>query len=630
MAITYDLTGPDQDRLSSWHWLQHSGSDDSRLYSLTGVVRIELGAGVAPEEITLVLPFPAESIPDGKAFAIEAATPSFSLGSAGGAIEAFAGPGAATVTTSLPVRVTASASGAATSFHLSFHVALTGRVVDAPVTGPAVRVRQDVWKLAEWDPTLLWWARAINAMRQRQLDDPTGWRYQAAIHAYNRNGDPYAEGTDVLPSASEQGRFWNQCQHGSWYFLPWHRMYLGYFERIVAKTVADLGGPSGWTLPYWNYSDATNPTEVRRLPSAFRAQQTPDGDPNPLRVEQRAAGANTGQIIADDQDVNISVCLVQPTFSGPAGGGSNGFGGGRTRFSHSGRAMGSLEGTPHGSMHVAVGGFSPPGFMSRFNTAGLDATFWMHHANIDRLWTVWKKRDASHTDPAEADWLANLAFEFHDETGAVVSLTCGDVVDSETSLFAYRYEDESDPLAAPGPGLERMTGAPRGLEAAMEPIPEMVGASEEKISLRGGAETARVKLSRARGPSAALESMAPQASARVHLNIENVRGLEPIPYRVYVNVPDGERPEDHPELLAGALPMFGVPEASGADPEHPPTGVDYTLDITDLVARLGAAWNPDEMRVTFAPRTPMVASGLETVGAPEPIEIGRISVYESR
>ena len=34
-------------------------------------------------------------------------------------------------------------------------------------------------------------------------------------------------------------------------------MYLGYLEKIVAATVAQLGGPQDWALPYWNYSSAT-------------------------------------------------------------------------------------------------------------------------------------------------------------------------------------------------------------------------------------------------------------------------------------------------------------------------------------------------------------------------------------
>jgi tyrosinase len=50
---------------------------------------------------------------------------------------------------------------------------------------------------------------------------------------------------------------WNQCQHQGWYFVPWHRGYVFAFEAIIAKTIKDLGGPADWTLPYWNYLDAS-------------------------------------------------------------------------------------------------------------------------------------------------------------------------------------------------------------------------------------------------------------------------------------------------------------------------------------------------------------------------------------
>ena len=45
----------------------------------------------------------------------------------------------------------------------------------------------------------------------------------------------------------------------------------------------------------------------------------------------------------------------------------------------------SLEGV-HGGVHVWVGGT-----MSFIATAPADPIFWMHHANIDRLWWQWQQ-----------------------------------------------------------------------------------------------------------------------------------------------------------------------------------------------------------------------------------------------
>src|SRR5256885_10879756 len=69
---------------------------------------------------------------------------------------------------------------------------------------------------------------------------------------------------DPLPPTSETEEMWDQCQHGTWYFLPWHRGYLAAFEAIVAKTVKELGGPADWALPYWNYLNSSNQAEIGR------------------------------------------------------------------------------------------------------------------------------------------------------------------------------------------------------------------------------------------------------------------------------------------------------------------------------------------------------------------------------
>ena len=129
------------------------------------------------------------------------------------------------------------------------------------------RTRRDAWKLAIWDDALLWYARAVKAMQARPTTDPRSWAYQAAIHDFLDGSTPQ---TPPLPPQADRTTFWRQCQHFSWFFLPWHRMYLLHFERIVAKTIADdLQGPANWALPYWNYSDSTNPNaQVIRVAGA--------------------------------------------------------------------------------------------------------------------------------------------------------------------------------------------------------------------------------------------------------------------------------------------------------------------------------------------------------------------------
>ena len=77
---------------------------------------------------------------------------------------------------------------------------------------------------------------------------------------------------------------------------------------------------------------------------------------------------------------------------------------------------GALESVPHNVIHGDVGG--QQGLMSAFDTAALDPIFWLHHANIDRLWSVWLKRSATNSNPTDGAWLKQ-SFQLHDANGAV-------------------------------------------------------------------------------------------------------------------------------------------------------------------------------------------------------------------
>lgn len=468
----------------------------------------------------------------------------------------------------------------------------------------AVRTRRDAWKLSEWDDTFLWYARAVGAMLQKPISDPTSFRYQAAIHEYRRAQDPLRKRGDRLPTSSQQRRYWSQCQHNSWFFLPWHRWYLWYFEEIVGATIVSLGGPANWALPYWNYSDSSNP-DARKLPRAFIATTLPDGSANPLRVEARDFG-NDGSAVGDDLDVALD-CLTEPEYTADPAGGSPGFGGPETGFNHGGGPFGALEGTPHGSMHVAVNGW-----LGAFNTAGLDPLFWLHHCNIDRLWVVWRNRDASFVDPTESNWL-DMSFDYHDGAGKAVSKKVRDTVD--TTAIGYDYEDTSDPIG----GFEAVEAPGRREAVATKGRPaEMIGATEAPVPLTSQRTTANVPVSAPTGPG--LEAVGGGEPQRIYINIENITGEgKPRRYSVYVN---GE--------FAGILPLFGVQEATEETESHPGGGLHYRLDATKAVEKLKAAgkWDPNNVKVTFEPDQKAV-SGLEAFSeSVEPrFEVGRVSVF---
>lgn len=163
--------------------------------------------------------------------------------------------------------------------------------------------------------------------------------------------------------------------------------------------------------------------------------------------------------------------------------------------------------------------------------------------------------------------------------------------------------------------------------ALTEPRPEMVGATDHPIRLGAEETVARLSLSRPSGPmleSVETAGMAPQ----VFLKVENITGIgKPVSFALYLNVPDGDEPEQHPELFAGILPMFGLQEASRTDSNHAGSGLRYSLNITPVVRRLEAqqGWGLKTVRVSFVPRPNARGLLLET---PErTIQVGRVSVY---
>ena len=272
--------------------------------------------------------------------------------------------------------------------------------------------RKNVWLGGDWADPVLWYARGVKAMKARPLNEPTSWRFYGAIHGI----DPalwqqygYLAASDTPPSSSDMQKYWRQCQHGSWYFLPWHRGYLIALEAIIRDAVVKAGGPADWAIPYWNYFKPGQ----NALPPAFASKDWPDGTgDNPLFVEQRYGPNNDGDVFVPMDEVNLDA-LGDGEFTGDANGGSTGFGGIDTGFSHGGRFHGGVETQPHDYVHGLVGGMveetQMPGLMSDPDTAGLDPIFYLHHANIDRLWETWRQRsDACRSHPRKMNRIGSM------------------------------------------------------------------------------------------------------------------------------------------------------------------------------------------------------------------------------
>ena len=506
--------------------------------------------------------------------------------------------------------------------------------------------RKNVWELgADWADPILWYARGVQAMQSRPLNDPTAWRFYGAIHGI----DPalwqqlgYLSANDPAPSNADVAAYWNQCQHGSWFFLPWHRGYLIALEGLIRDAVVKLGGPADWALPYWNYFKPNQ----NALPPPFASPNWPDGTGNnPLFVPQRYGPNNDGNVFVQVDQINLDA-LADPDFTGVASGGSPGFGGVNTGFSHGGQVHGGIESQPHDIVHGLVGGADPqtnlqlPGLMSDPDTAGLDPIFWLHHANIDRLWEVWRQNPSTDVDPTDQNWINGPAsvgehtFTLPTVGGVPWTYTPGQM--SDITSLNYSYDDVSPPAGAPqlvarlarlgvrGPAAQALA---RSTTMAGPKTVELLGANAARLRFTGNQAQTTVALDPAvqRKVTASFHAAAaakPAAPDRVFLNLENVRGLnDATTFSVYINVPDGEDPARYPDHLAGSIALFGVRKATMANDKHAGDGLTFVLEITRVIDKLHleGALGAGQIHVRLVPMQPVPEAAQ--------VSIGRIAIF---
>lgn len=466
-------------------------------------------------------------------------------------------------------------------------------------------VRRDIWAVEQaaddppWDPYSLGYARAIGVMRERRPDDPTSWSYQAALHG------TYREPADPL---------WNGCQHGSWFFLPWHRIYIWYFEQIVRSVVVESGGPDDWALPYWNYTDG--PAGSAALPPAFRVETLPDGSPNPLFVPNgnRQPAVNAGAALPGI--VTSTTQALRSTSFSP------GFGGLPRGPVHFANPHGLLESQPHDNIHVVVGGDvtrigCDEGWMTDPNCAALDPIFYLHHSNIDRLWAKWLAQGDGRANPTHPSWTEE-EFSFFDADGVERSKTCREVGD--LAGLDYGYDDVA---AAPLPGPPPVTAA-AGSDGGDLPRPP--GDGPEIASGDGtvlGRDPVSVSLTQPSGAVPLTQAAADPETPRVYLHLEDVEcdGAPGMVWEVRLD-PDGGGGD--PDEAVGTVSFFGRGHAHAGDQAPGVKGERFIFDVTDIVTRLQAAGRWDDRRITVSFH-PALPEGYRAERAPA-VRIGRVYV----
>lgn len=479
-------------------------------------------------------------------------------------------------------------------------------------------------------------------MQARALDDPSSWWFFAAMHGQQiaRNQfpgwgylpSPPTVPTSPLPSQRLQDQYWDQCQHQTWYFAPWHRGYLFALEAHVRTTVISLGGPPDWALPYWNY---LAPGDEYKIPPAFMDPTLPDGSPNPLFITARYGPNSDGDIFVKVPPVSPA-CQSNTTYTGNnAVTPPPGYGGPNTGFTHFGTTSGNLEGNPHNLVHVDVGGINQTqtiwGLMSDPDIAALDPIFYLHHCNIDRLWYVWNANGNS--NPHDPNWLNGPAavgerpFMMPMPDGSSWKYTPDDVKD--LGQLDYTYDDlfTGAPPVQPAQKLiqrlVRLGAEPAHAKAAaeqamdIEATAELVGANKGRLRITSSGTAARVRLDpteTARVANSLVEASEARLPDQVYLLLENVRGnMDAYKLDVSVN-----------QQSAGSISLFGLRRASLRDGAHAGTGLTFVLDISHIIDDLFVRdrLDTDSLDVRILPN--------HAVPDHAEITVDRVSIYRHR
>ena len=245
--------------------------------------------------------------------------------------------------------------------------------------------RRNIQNLSPSDPIITTYKNAVTAMKALPPGDPRNWENQAQIHL-------------------------TKCIHRNWLWLPWHRVYLVYLERIIRKVTGD----DSFALPYWNWT--THPG----VPDVFWDTSSPLYDMNRIATQSSQAdasyiGASVIQNILNETNFELFASGPPPTSDLHAGP----------------DATGMLEGTPHNNIHGFVGGDMGSFLSPR------DPVFYTHHNMLDCLWTHWNidLNNANTNDPGWTNFAIN---DFVDENGNPVSVNAAVTV--LYPILSYQFE----------------------------------------------------------------------------------------------------------------------------------------------------------------------------------------------
>jgi tyrosinase len=435
---------------------------------------------------------------------------------------------------------------------------------------------------------------------------PISWLFQWYTHWVRGDRTKAQEIARVYPAPSPDrdlaNEMWATCQAHDGnpqrepFFLPWHRMYVFYFERII-RTVS---GDKTFTLPYWDYSIA-DPTKHGIIPKEFRLANDPifkslfRQNRNSPSLGPQIPNVNGGQAIDTFAPGALATTALKQGTYLPQGA-LQGFN----------RA---LDRGLHGNVHGLTGDGQNMGSVP---WAARDPVFWMHHCNIDRLWASWNRNGGRNPD---GTWLTQT-FVFADENGRRVVGTVNDFKDIAALNYTY------DRFEPPPPPFKPITETAAVGQPAPTPRPlTRIATATGPVTL-GAAPTRAVLQTKGATEAAPATPITERAAAlsptkRWYLMLRGLHAnAQPgILYAIYLDLPSNATPAQRAAHLVGTINFFdAVPH-----PGHESASVDKTrfisFDATEVVRELR-----DKKLLSAAPAVTIVPIGRPAAAAKPVVE----------
>jgi len=474
---------------------------------------------------------------------------------------------------------------------------------------PAAKVTRHDVATAEGQEMLKIYASAVGKMMATTTSapgDPRSWLFQWYTHAVRSDRRKASEIRRIYPNRSDPNQalataMWDTCEahhpssKGENFFLPWHRLYIRFFEQIIRN----VSGSPEFTLPYWNYTDSD--PDNRSLPEQFRRAN--DAVWGPLFRRDRKSAVNGGTPV---DEVPGSTPMTLSAMKSSVYADSRGDAG----------FCANVDNNPHGALHVNVGNAMG---MGQVPWAANDPIFWLHHCNIDRIWASWAKAGGKNpNDPT----FKNTVFSFADGRGNGIRGKVSDILELQDLDYEYdRYLDRppgSAPFLTPS---ARLSLAPLAVHAVSRQIsgPVRLGASATSVAL---ATQPVARLNLPSGANTLAAQIQAEASNRVYfLRLNDVRAsfAPDAGYDVYLDHTGEAAPSPSDPTFVGSISFFGLasheanadrPAATSSKPRN------FSFLVTKVVQQLQQAGRlTEEPKVTLVPAEAPSEGSAPTIGS---------------